>query len=85
MSNQPTGNQPTAAQPAKSNRPPFPPMTRKQISLKYHITPKTLRKWCEDEGLKLPTGLLSPMQVERMVIAFGEWPDASEKSSKDRQ
>lgn len=47
--------------------------TRQQIANEYQIDRKTLMRWLENKKINLPSGLISPRNVELIYNTFG-WP-----------
>lgn len=45
--------------------------TRQQIAYEYGICTKTLKKWLDNEGIKIKGGLISPSQQLVIYKTFG--------------
>lgn len=48
-------------------------VNRKVMASRYGISTRTFQRWCEKAELKLPAGLLTPLQVKKIEAALGEW------------
>ncbi len=58
--------------------------TRSQLANWYGIHPNTLRNWLQRLGLQLPSGLLSPIDQQRIFEALGD-PPAIEDSENAQE
>lgn len=51
-----------------------PVKTRQTIASEYEINVRTLRRWCQREGLDLPQSVLAPKHQRLIYEAFGMPP-----------
>lgn len=57
-------------------------MTRKEISRLYKTTAKTLVARLKRKGIKLPSGLVYPIDIVQIFDALG-WPEGFEKGEEE--